>query len=96
MLRGETDFRRFIVSHGLVAPEMSMDELAAGTVPTEDVDMLADIATRQRYTDAKGVWLGVRPLSSFESFLHDYECRPGCEDCAETRARAANGRVGAV
>lgn len=100
MLKGDAEFRPYLVAQGLVEPAYSAEELVAamesGEVPVEDVDMLADIALRQRFTDARGVWLGVRPLSSFESFLHDYECEPGCEACASNRERVSDGRVGAV
>jgi hypothetical protein len=55
----------------LVDPKLTLDELRQ--IPQEDLDMLKQIAMRERDTDARGVKLGVVRLDVFATFREAHE-----------------------
>lgn len=59
----------------------------APMLPAEDLEMLVQLAGRNRDTDGAGRSLGVEPISRFRVFSVVHGCPPDCEAC--TRARAA-------
>jgi hypothetical protein len=77
----------------LVEPKLTLEELRE--IPQEDLDMLKQIAMRERNTDAKGVVLGVVQLDVFTTFREAHERSedvaeghppfpdPGCDACVE-------------
>ena len=66
-------------------------------LPSEDVIMLLDFAERLRVTDARGVVMGVTPLSAYARFLHAHRehglCGADCPGCEELRNEGARGFV---
>lgn len=73
--------RRHLAAMCLVEPPLSADELLSSGIPSEDIDLLAAIAMRERDTDARGVKLGVMPLSRFDTFREVHGCDASCEAC---------------
>ena len=78
----------------LVEPKLTLEELRE--LPQEDLEMLKEIAMRERNTDARGVQLGVVPLDVFATFREAHEGLdaaateghppfpdPGCDACRE-------------
>jgi hypothetical protein len=75
------DLRQHLIVAAVVEPAVTEADLPS--LPTEDKDMLQLIATRQRFTDARGVSLGVEPLSRWETFRGEHGCGPDCAACAK-------------
>lgn len=76
------EFQRWLVTEAVVEPKVTVEDLDAGLVPEEDAEMLSALAQRIRFTDAKGVRLGVMPLDAFEEFRREHGCPPDCPSCA--------------
>ena len=68
-----------------------LDREAVSGLPVEDVQLVAEIVMRLRCTDARGVTIGVDPLSRWEAFREAHGCDPGCEECAEIVAAFSSG-----
>jgi hypothetical protein len=62
------DLQRFLTVEAIVEPELTLADVEAGAVPAEDLELIRQIAMRERSTDAKGVVLGVLPLDAFTTF----------------------------
>jgi len=77
LLRNFDDLQNRLIVEMLVEPKLTLDELHL--VPQEDLEMLKEIAMRERNTDARGVILGVVPLDVFATFREAHE---GSEDVA--------------
>jgi len=90
------DLLRFLVSSALVEPAVSYEQIKAGLLPNEDIELLAAIVGRKRDTDAKGVILGVEPLERWATFREKHRCAPGCEACQEVIDEFSTVDVGAV
>lgn len=90
------DLLRFLVSSALVEPEVSYDQVKAGVLPNEDLELLTAIVGRKRDTDAKGVILGVEPLDRWATFREKHRCAPGCQDCQEVIAAFSTVDVGSL
>lgn len=61
------DYHRFLVAETVVSPEIKVEEV--NDLPTEDIDMLVQFATRQRDMDAIGHHLGgLETVDSFREF----------------------------
>jgi len=93
------DYHRFLISRALVDPELSYDELQEGSPvrpPQEDLDLLVEILTRGRDTDAAGVKLGVEPLDRWATFREFHGCEPGCPSCQEVVDALSTSDVGAL
>ena len=95
-IRTLAELHFFLVSEMLVEPKLTPEQAATGGLPNEDLELLVQIATRERDTDARGVVLGVLPLSRFERFRHHHGCGEGCEACAAFRQEFSTRRVGGV
>lgn len=85
----------FLVSEMLVEPKLTAGELEQAGLPNEDLELLVQLATRDRDTDALGVVLGVVPLSRFARFREHHGCDESCQACAavveELSTRSAGG-----
>ena len=57
MIEALPEFQSYLVSEAVVEPKVKMDEVA-DVVPYEDVELICDIATRQRDVDAIGHQIG--------------------------------------
>jgi hypothetical protein len=73
--------RRHLAAMCLVEPAMDADELLTAGVPAEDIDMLGQIAMRERDTDAVGKRLGVEPLSRWDTWRQEHGCGDDCPSC---------------
>lgn len=73
------DLHKWLVVQTVIEPELELDDLP--DLPQEDLEMLTQIATRERTTDALGRSLGVEPLSRYETFRTEHKCATGCEAC---------------
>ncbi|HXG70659.1 MAG TPA: hypothetical protein VNJ04_08625 [Gemmatimonadaceae bacterium] len=81
VVKGLAQLRRHMAAICLVDPAMTADELSSAGIPAEDIDLLASIAMRERDTDARGVKLGVMPLSRFDTWRQSHGCADDCEAC---------------
>lgn len=77
------DLTRWLVMTTLVEPQVTENEIRAGMIPNEDLEMLAEFASRTRTKDALGVRLGVTPVSVFEIWQQAHGCEEECEHCIE-------------
>lgn len=84
-ISGLAELQRFMVSQMLVEPKFTEDELADPVTapPAEDQKMLAELAGRERDTDARGVRIGVEPLDRWELWRQAHNCPDQCDHCAE-------------
>jgi FtsP/CotA-like multicopper oxidase with cupredoxin domain len=57
------ELNMWLVSQMLVEPTLTADQVKL--LPAEDIDLLIDLAMRERDTDARGRRLGVAPLNQF-------------------------------
>lgn len=69
----------WIVCEALIDPVLTPEEL--GDYPQEDLELITQIATRERTTDAAGVRLGVDPVSRWEVWRQHHHCADDCEAC---------------
>jgi hypothetical protein len=97
MIKSAGEFQQFLVSQMLIEPELTVDELV--DVPPEDLDYLIQIADRRTDVDAKGVRLGVMPLSEAERFhFHHKGSLDGdastCAGCQAWRQEFSSVRLG--
>lgn len=65
--------------------EVELTPAEVEAIPHEDLTMLSEFAERQRDTDARGVVMGVMPLSRLARFRAAHSCRPHCEACESLR-----------
>jgi hypothetical protein len=96
MVKGLAALRRHLAAMCLVDPPLSAEELQSSGVPAEDIDLLASIAMRERDTDARGVKLGVMPLSRFDTFREEHGCPPDCPACEAVSGRFSTRRGNVV
>lgn len=90
------DLYHFLVSWMLVEPAYTPEELGHDSPlrpPAEDMEMLIDIARRDRNTDARGVTIGVEPLKRWATFRRHHECPESCQACAATLQDLSTARV---
>lgn len=94
-LKRLAELHRWIVSQMLVEPRLTPDELAdvVNGPPEDDVLLLTAIATRERATDARGVTIGVEPLSRYAGFREVHGCAPDCAACEALRQRFSTART---
>lgn len=78
------ELRDWIVVATVVEPQLTMADLPS--VPAEDRTMISSLAMRELDTDARGVTLGVAPLSRFRIFREIHECAEDCAACEEVRS----------
>jgi hypothetical protein len=87
-MQGLAGLNRFLVSYSLVEPQVDADELVPGQspIPSEDIIMLTEFATRRRNVDARGVRLGIEPIDRWELWRQTHACPDECDHCAEVIA----------
>lgn len=73
---------------------LTMDDIDA--LPEDDLAMVAEIVQRLRGTDARGVTIGVEPLSRWETFRELHSCDEGCSSCEKVIERLSSSNVGSV
>lgn len=79
MIEEQWDYYSFLVSKTVAEPELTQDEVAE--IPAEDVEMLVEIATRQRDMDAVYRHLaGLEQQETFRQFRGLFASNAGMED----------------
>jgi hypothetical protein len=73
------DLHKWLVVQTVIEPALALEDLPE--LPQEDLEMLTQLATRERTTDAAGRSLGTEPLSRWETFRGFHGCAEGCEAC---------------
>lgn len=92
---------RWLVSQSVIEPAVTLDDIRSGEIPAEDVSFVAQICRRERFTDARGVTIGVAPLDDFVTFREAHGCvegvgEEGCRACREVQGVFSSVDVGAV
>lgn len=105
-LRKFTAFQRHLVAEALVEPASTYDEITEavrnGSLPEDDLAMVAEIVQRLRSHDALGVRIGVEPLDRWAAFRDAHGCvagvdgHEGCEGCQKVVERFSSVDVGEV
>jgi len=104
-LREFTAFQRHLVAAALVDPALTYDEITAavidGSLPEDDLAMVAEIVQRLRGYDALGVRVGVEPLDRWAMFRDNHlniACTGGedCEGCQKIVQQFSSVDVGEV
>jgi hypothetical protein len=72
---------RYLMSQMLVDPPMTVEELGSAKLPSEDILMLTEFATRERVVDARGVALGVEPIDRWDTWVQAHDCPDNCHAC---------------
>lgn len=86
------DLHEYLISEMLVEPKVTVDQVAS--IPSEDRDMLTQIAGRQRNVDARGISIGIEPIDRWEVWRDTHSCPDDCDHCAEVvGALSSIGRV---
>ncbi len=85
------EFQRHLVSFAVKAVETAPNEWEAvtltpesmtdGSLPEDDLALVAEIVQRLRAHDAKGVRIGVEPLDRWAMFREAHACKDDCEGC---------------
>lgn len=65
--------QRWLTVESIVEPLIDLHDVEAGLVSARDLELLRQIAMRERNTDARGVFLGVVPLDLFTTFREVHE-----------------------
>lgn len=91
-LRENAQLNHWLVSVMLVEPAVTPEQVAG--LPHEDVELLLALATRDRDTDARGVVMGVTPLSRFARFRKAHRCGEDCADCEALRNESVASLAG--
>ena len=93
-------FQRQLVAAALVEPALSYEEISeavlAGTLPEDDLAMIAEIVQRLRFRDAQGVRVGVEPLDRWARFREEHRCPEDCPDCERVLDAFSSTDVGDV
>jgi hypothetical protein len=84
----------WLVTETVIEPAIGENDLDG--LPEMDKQMLAQIAGRERDTDALGVTLGVEPLSRWETFLREHGCTKDCPACQKVVGIFSTARPGLV
>ena len=86
-------FQRELVRAAVVAVEsapdkwqdvtLTMDDIGGGSLPEDDLALVAEIVQRLRATDARGVKIGVEAIDRWATFREAHSCPdedcPGCQ-----------------
>lgn len=84
-IREFASFQRHLVAAALVEPELSYEEVTdavrEGSLPEDDLAMIAEIVQRIRFRDARGVMIGVEPLERWATFREKHGCSEDCPSC---------------
>lgn len=97
-IRKFAEYQRRLVAAAIVEPAMTYEEIADGSLPEQDLAMVADIVQRLVATDSRGVRIGVEPLDKWARFhsLHGLPESGECDGCARLVAELSSIDVGAV
>jgi hypothetical protein len=100
------EFQRHLVGAAVVAVEvgdtfdpisLTAENLADGSLPEDDLAMVAEIVQRLRLYDARGVRIGVEPLDRWAAFREAHGCDDeNCEGCQKLIAALSSVDVGGV
>lgn len=95
-VHGIRELYEWLITETVVEPRITVEDLPR--LPSEDKEFLAEIASRQRETDALGVHLGVVPLSRFARFraahgCDDRDAGAPCKACEELQNDVSTARV---
>lgn len=101
------EFQRHLVCAAVVAVETAPDafepltltpeSLLDGSLPEDDLAMVAEIVQRLRAHDARGVRIGVEPIDRWATFRESHGCADeGCEGCQKLIDALSSTDVGAV
>jgi len=100
------EFQRHLVCSAVEAIEtapgvfepltLTADDLLSGSLPEDDLALVAEIVQRLRVHDARGVRIGVEPLDRWATFREVHHCTEDCEGCAELVQRLSSVDVGGV
>jgi hypothetical protein len=64
------------------AVTLTVESMTDGSLPEDDLAMVAEIVQRLRGHDAKGVRIGVEPFDRWDSFREAHGCPDeNCEGC---------------
>ncbi len=85
-------FQRELVRAAVVAVEsapdkwqdvtLTLDDIGGGSLPEDDLALVAEIVQRLRATDARGVKIGVEPIDRWATFREAHSCPDeGCPGC---------------
>lgn len=80
-LRRLTELQRWLVVQMVIDPKLEPEDL--DKIPSEDLNLLTLIAIRERDRDARGVTIGVDPLSRWELFREELDGLEGGEEIIE-------------
>jgi hypothetical protein len=75
---------------------LTMDDLNDPEFPAPDKEWLGGVMLREIDYDARGVRLGIEPLSSWERFRHFHDCDPDCSACAALQDALSSVDLGLV
>lgn len=100
-LREFTGFQRHLVAAALVEPALTYEQITEavqdGSLPEDDLAMVAEIVQRLRNRDARGVMVGVEPLDRWATFREAHGCSdPGCEACQKVVEQFSSVDAGAL
>lgn len=101
------EFQRHLVCTAVVGIEtapgvfepitLTPADLLDGSLPEDDLAMVAEIVQRLRFHDARGVRIGVEPLDRWATFREAHECPDeDCEGCQKLVEVLSSVDVGAV
>lgn len=101
------EFQRHLVCAAVVAVEtaphvfeplgLTPDSLLDGSLPEDDLAMVAEIVQRLRFYDARGVRIGVEPIDRWAAFREAHGCPDeDCEGCAKLIDALSSVDVGAL
>jgi hypothetical protein len=101
------EFQRHLVCAAVVAVEtepgdfapvaLRPEDLLDGSLPEDDLAMIAEIIQRLRAHDAKGVRIGVEPLDRWATFRAAHGCPDtDCPGCAKLVQALSSADLGAV
>lgn len=92
------EYQRRLVAAALVEPALTYEQITDGSLPEDDLGMIAEIVQRMRATDARGVRIGVEPLDHWARFHleHGLPTNGECEGCRRIVAAASSVDVGDV
>lgn len=101
------EFQRHLVCAAVEAVEtapgafepliLSPESLLDGSLPEDDLAMVAEIVQRLRAHDARGVRIGVEPIDRWATFREAHGCSDeNCEGCQKLVAALSSVDVGGV
>jgi hypothetical protein len=75
---------------------LTLEDLDDPDFPAPDAEWLGGVMLREIEYDARGVRLGIEPLSSWERFRHFHDCGADCSACAALQDELSTVDLGVV